>query len=265
MKFQQVRSTFASTGNQIEHAYSFDKKAKNRMHFVNWSGGTDSTLCLYELLKYYGPEHVTAITYKFPWLDKTKFKHENECRENFKKKMDHDGLGGFRHTTFVCEQQGYLLNGVQGGNPQSTSWLLTIPLYMYNGDYFYDTSIREDDILLKNESIHKTIKHVSKLLDRKIIFRQPYAYYHKYQILQKLFEYDIYHYTWYCELPCPDNCFNCQPCRLHMSSLDYLSFYAADDIAKKAQDEIERLKVLHEQMNTKEQEPMTAIERYARK
>ena len=208
---------------------SYESEVSSKYHIVNWSGGCDSTLLLYELLKKYGPNRVKAVTYKYPYYDETKFMSEQMKRDQFKEFLKKENLDYFCHTTYKMECDNSKVWAQGGGNAQAPGWLMSL-LYCQDGDYFYDTSIKNDDLTIKNEDLKQAIEHLSNILSRKIILRQPYLYFTKEYIIAKLIKYKIYKYTWYCEMPesVGKVCCKCEPCALHTKSLAALSIMAND-------------------------------------
>lgn len=249
MGYQNMRNYSVSLhGNRFKEGYGFDTTAYTKQHVVNWSGGADSTLCLYELLKEYGPNHVTAISFNHPWLDEAKAAKELEYRNKFKEFITKEFPNGFNHVEFTqtVKPYGTPVYPKPGGNAQSTSWLLTEAVYLDDGDYFYDTSVIDDDITLHTHELINCVESIEMLLNRKIVFRQPYIYYHKYEIIHCLMQYGIYDYTWTCELPKDGHeCLECCPCKLMISNLYYLkNFDGVDKVKNQATERLSRYKKL---------------------
>lgn len=216
VKYEKI-SCGSMYANMIENGY---KDGHKSFHYVNWSGGTDSTLLLYELLMTYGSKRVKAITWNYPWYHESKFNNESVCRDNFKEYMENKYSIKFDHVIMTVSNDNYSVFAKPGGNAQSVGWLMTIPLFMQDGDYFYDTSIREDDIVPNRDHMISLANEASILLYRDITFRQPYLHLQKNEIISKLMYYGIYDYTWFCEFPRDDKiCMNCAPCKLHYSAL----------------------------------------------
>lgn len=227
--------------NQISTTYPDTRS--NARHYVMWSGGTDSTLLLYELLKAYGPHKVTAISYKYPWLASGKVKSEKDHRLAFAAKMNIQGLGGFQSTEVNITQEtisgGFLASSAGAGLPQALAWLLSVPIYAEQDAYVYDGGIRNDDLTLRMEAYHSIIRGIAGVMQKGITFRTPYIYLTKAQILEKLIAYDLYDCTWYCEIPNEENtpCDHCVPCRTHIAALNELILYHPhDSIGMKARE-----------------------------
>ena len=221
--------------NNIETSYRNDGAAYTHNHYVNWSGGCDSTLLLYELLEYYGPNKVRAITYKYPWYNEEKYKLEEEKRIEFLDFLATKGLDGFKRKELIMEDSSNIpdFDAMPGGNVQCPGWLLT-PIHLESGDYFYDTTIQNDDIISNNVHLTDMVVGLSTLLHRDINFRQPYIYFSKSDIIEKLFYYGIYDYTWFCEMPNEDGCcMQCAPCKTHYTALRGLEILTESDRIRK--------------------------------
>lgn len=225
-------------GNHIKNSYATTNA--NAKHFVMWSGGTDSTLLLYELIMAYGVENVFAISYDYPWLTENKKLSERSHRHLFKSKLECMGFMNnkkINHTDIKISNStitGNHLNTSPGGLPQAVGWLLSIPIYIPDGSYIYLGSIKNDDLTLHMEDYHNMFESMSNVLFRNIILREPYLYFSKYQILDKLIQYDLYDSTWTCELPDTANksCGKCKPCVDHKIALKELMEYGSSDVVK---------------------------------
>lgn len=229
--------------NHIREAYAKDTMADESDHFVFWSGGCDSTLLLYELLDAYGPDKVTAVSYRFPWLYDKKAKSEQHCRELFLMKMRNRGLYPFNYIEMDVGIK-EVLGNIQArpsGLPQSCSWLLSIPVFIPEGSYIYEGGIKEDELTMYRTEYEQVFTNMCSILDKRLILRRPYIYFNKHEIIDKLFKYDLYDCTWHCEIPSDVGCRcgKCVPCRTHQAALLYLrefgdgtAKYRADDILR---------------------------------
>lgn len=241
--------TYMPGVNQIRQTYKdFNNKCK---HYVLWSGGYDSTLVLYELLNAYGAENVIAISYRYPWLDPTKYENEKNHREAIKAKLKLRGkeFSNFTHVEFDISQtaiNGDLLRAHSNmGLPQAAAWLLSIPLYVENHSCVYDGTIHDDDLTFQIDAYYKTFRNVSKIINKDIYLRQPYLYLNKSEILEKIFQYDLYEECWFCEMPVDIGkiCCECKPCKTHLSALTVLSLTTKDEMVRmKALKEIDKIR-----------------------
>lgn len=232
--------------NQIESTYLSDEEAQNHLHFVFWSGGCDSTLLLYELIETYGFSNVVAVSYKYPWLG-SKYNNEKIHREAFKAGMRLKyGDIQIRHLEIDVSSEmvsGTNIPWIPSGLPQSVAWLLSVPLYVPPKSYIYDGGIKSDDLTLNIDSYNRTIESVSDLLSKDLVVRHPYIMMDKWEIIEKLFKYNMYQYTWFCEMSGDEKpCNNCHPCRTHITALMYLKEFSDDEFVRmKASRELSKL------------------------
>lgn len=220
----------------------------DRKHILNWSGGTDSTLCLYELCEAYGAKNVIAVTMHYFWYNKAKYFGEKIKRNRFKKFMHEKFPDNSDFTHIELQVNSEILQGDEstyvkaGGCFQAPGWLLTLPQYCDDDSVLYDTSVRNDDLsLMYNDNLIATVDNVAYMLGRKIEFRQPYIYLDKSVILYRLFQENLYEYTWFCETPGRGGysapCQHCVPCKTHLTALikllvDHPEYPHIDEIKK---------------------------------
>ncbi|MCM1221204.1 MAG: 7-cyano-7-deazaguanine synthase [Lachnospiraceae bacterium] len=246
--------------NQITATWGTDGNDSN--HYLMWSGGTDSTLMLYELLDAYGADRVCAISYRYPWLLENKRNHEEIAREAIKAHLATFGpkFTGFKHTEIVVDQvtkSGGLLQTQQlGGLPQALAWMLSVPMYADQSSYIYDGGIKCDDLTLRLESYHQLFRGIAGVMRKDLTLREPYLYYTKANVLAKLIEYGLYDITWFCEMPGNDNkpCYHCTPCSTHIAALVELSIadWPSELVKKKALHELNRIREIKEGKNNTE-------------
>lgn len=236
--------------NQLKFQYENESTPSDAKHVLLWSGGCDSTVLLYELLELYGKHNVIAISYNYPWLLDSKQKAESNHREAVKAKLKlrGDKFDGFTHVNFDIKQErcsdGSYLNAIGGGLPQAIGWLFLAPLYIPSGSYVYNGYIRSDDLTIRTHEYQEIFSNISKILDKDITLRMPYLYLSKSQIIEKLFDYNLYDETWYCEMPAGDGrrCLQCVPCKTHTAALVSLTMTTNNELVKSlAQREVDRI------------------------
>lgn len=223
---------FIPNTNQIQITYDKNEN-KDSNHIVMWSGGTDSTLLLYELLQTYGPEKVIAISYNYPWLLKSKFEMENRYRELFKAKLRivDPRLADFNHSVMTISVDN-MIRGNHDNNRigyiQAASWLLSIPQFATKNSYIYLGSIINDELeTVKSESLNQLFEGICGVIGKDLYLRRPYLLFKKFMIIQKLIEYKLYDSTWFCEMPYNTNnkiCGKCNPCLTHLEALHTLAY-----------------------------------------
>lgn len=250
--------------NQVSLTYKDDPKNENGLHFLLWSGGCDSTLLLYELLEAYGCERVVAVSYKYPWLGDKKYETEKMHREAFKSKVKLRGekFANIRHTEIEFNQKtmsGDHLLHHGGGYIQAVAWLLSIPIYTLHGAMVYTGIINGDGLPLMIQEYSALFKNLSNLMNRDIHLRIPYLSLTKSQVIEKLFHYDIYEESWYCENPpsIGKSCHKCTPCITHLSALTALILTTEDKFIRlKAEKELDKIKkgIAEKQLAEKKEE-----------
>lgn len=229
--------------NQV--ALTYEDAQDRHDHYVMWSGGCDSTMLLYELLRAYGPERVVAVSYIYPWLTAQKVQNEKDHRIAFMAAMKLRGLGDFRNLELKISQNNVIGDTVwvnQGaGLPQAVAWLLSVPIYASDDSYIYTGAIRNDDLTLRLESYHELFHGLTGVLRKNIKLREPYLYLTKANIIEKLIKEDLYDLTWFCENPSDGHitpCGRCVPCKTHHSALIELQQATTDPKVKAIVDSI---------------------------
>lgn len=226
--------------NQVSVNYrDGDDPKPGAKHFVMWSGGCDSTLLLYEVLETYGVENVVAVSYNYPWLLKNKRESERIHRNAFKQKMatrnSSWAAASINHMEFDISMNtisGKMQDIYGAGLPQAVAWLLSVPICAREDSYIYTGAIKCDDLTLQLNSYHEMFTGIANTLNRKIYLREPFLYMTKANVIEKLIRYGIYDSTWHCEIPKDVNtpCYECVPCKTHITALTELSLGNNDDI-----------------------------------
>lgn len=203
------------------------KAAEDAKHVLAWSGGCDSTLLLYDLLKQYPADQIRCVHCIFPWLLKEKIAREKEAMAAAMKRLAEMGFETNKVvvTTITVEYSGmgYHYNG--GGLPQAYSWLGVAGMFLQNHCWFYIGAIRGDDVTtLFQQQYFNYFNSVTDLLQLKDIHLCiPYGGCNKGYVLERLIELGLYDCTWYCEdiqkhdplHPCDA----CVPCITHIEAL----------------------------------------------
>lgn len=236
--------------NHLEKIYKDIELDEDVKHYVVWSGGCDSSVLLYELLSLYGSKKVVAISYNYPWLYNKKAQSEEMHRNAFisKIKLHGNNFMDFSHTIFTVNQEtksGDPLNVKDyPGIPQALAWMFSTPMYLnYNG-IVYIGMIKGDNFSLWIDDYYRMFNNINSLLHKKSSLRIPYITLEKKNIIEKLFYYDLYNETWYCEFPNFVNmpCGKCVPCIKHRGALADLLYTTNDDFIKyRARQELDKI------------------------
>lgn len=244
----------------IYHDYS----DKHQHHFVLWSGGTDSTLLLYELLQKYGSNHVTAVSFEPECLLSMKIKNENASRELFKLYCDRlgDHYYQFRHFTLTMSYKSTGMTGpfhLNAGYGQSVFWLSLASVYSCDNAYIYTGAIKDDDLTFytNQASYQKFFEGINGLLKKNLILREPYLMMEKYKIIIKLIEYDLFDMTWTCENPSEYNvpCKRCKPCITQYNALTMIDKGKIDNVSDKVRLKVKEILEKYNTIKEKEYVP----------
>ena len=243
--------------NLIKQLYGQKDSGRN---ILLYSGGTDSTLLLYELTQAYPDQIVWTVSIKAPWLDQKKYESELEVRRKFISHLLNKGRL-IRHQEVcvshnlieemqpVAKTEADMLQAECGGCPQAVYWLASLLIYLKSGDYFYYGLLGIDDNASSIENYKYGMNYFLATLDRtNIDLRTPLIHKTKDYVLSKLLAYDIYDYTWHCEMPREKNipCYKCQPCMNHLKALAGIAeFHKDEEIRNKARKLIDEA---HEKM-----------------
>lgn len=213
-----------------------------------YSGGTDSTLILHELIKRFPNLLIHTVSLDAPFLHKIKYESELKTRRIFikylleqKYHIRHQEIS-IRHN-LIPEMEHYyddirVFNVEPGGCPQAVYWLSTLLIYLKSGDHLYYGLLGIDDNTWCVPYYIERMKYFLETLGRKdISLHVPLLYKSKDYVIQKLFEYGIYEHTWHCETPYEENipCLECKPCMDHLKALAGIAEFHDDiEIQKKA-------------------------------
>lgn len=236
-----------------------------------YSGGTDSSLILYELLERFPNHPIYTVSLNPPFLDKMKYESELKTRRAFIKYLLKEGYP-IRHQEISIQHQiipemepydDQILNVSPGGCPQAVYWLSTLLIYLKSGDRLYYGLLGVDDNSWCASYYIEGMKYFLKTLDRKnISLHVPLIYRSKDYVIQKLFEYDIYDYTWHCETPYEENvpCLECKPCMDHLKALAGIAEFHKDaEIQKKARVLVDEAKSIIAKRSTERKERLDQI------
>lgn len=234
-------SVFLQTKNWVDSFYhNEESQSASEKHIVLWSGGCDSSLLLYELLKAYGKENVVAVSYSYPWLFAPKCKAETLHRAAFKSKLALRGFPDIQHTHITVDKEDYhtQLEAVAGGLPQAIGWLFQIFPYCLSNTAVYHGVVKGDCLPLWIQDYEAIVRHTAKILQREIRFRTPYIEISKPEIIERLIMEEMLEECWFCEVPREngkyiDACFECTTCRTHINGLLSLQYHTRDAYVKK--------------------------------
>jgi len=193
----------------------------NKTNWVVWSGGYDSTLILYDILKEHGCCH--TLYFDLKGISKEKRILELSYRKKFiefAKKKNWNIIDNIIKIDYGKLYADNLL-------PQQTFWMLnslwfvpdnaTISFGFHRGDDFWHQCS-------KYESMGQTILEA---LNKKIWINFPLKWKDKHSIIADIRNNKLEKYVWTCECPTEKNkaCGYCRPCKL----LKMCNLYLKDD------------------------------------
>ncbi len=190
-----------------------------------WSGGCDSTLVLFELLKELktlNDERVVK-TYSFSHaqISSVKMLWEKQKRDTFLLWLDQNGCANKVQHTHISLPE-YQMN--HAGSIQSALWVTNIIPLTWEESFIFG-GYHDGDCFWNYDLMSEWLKIASgmvTMLNKKIDFCMPLRFWKKKEIIYSLKKYGIYECTWWCENPGNNGrCGYCDPCQLHEMSLDF--------------------------------------------
>jgi hypothetical protein len=227
-----------------------------------WSGGCDSTLVLFDVLKFLKDKQdkriVKSYSFNHAQLDTEKIVWERQKRNTFLLWLDQNGYAGMvQHNDISLPP--YMITSA--GCPQPMLWISNI-IHLcelnsiilsgyHSGDDFWTYSVFSNWLKIATGLINGHEKKVS--------FFMPYRWHSKLDIIKELKNNKIYDFTWWCEAPCSKGkCGRCKPCVLHEMSHDYyLKQQLKDEISEPERKEKEELLHLAKQLKDDNVKPFT--------
>ncbi len=197
------------------------------MAVVLFSGGCDSTLVLYNILK--EKELVTAISVnhcQVPAINQNK-----HSRELFKKEMEKRELTNCSYCEVDINNSCGCVQDINGLS-QPIIWAIVAMLYIRNGETIYFGYHAGDDFWSHKTEFENVINNACAICGKEVKIEYPLQYMTKAQIIQKLKQRGLYDFCWYCEYPTSESkpCGNCQPCRTHRTALWQIETFGDTEI-----------------------------------
>jgi 7-cyano-7-deazaguanine synthase in queuosine biosynthesis len=189
------------------------------MSLVLFSGGCDSTLVLYNLLKENRQEQITALSInhnQVPAIEENK-----KARALFKIEMQKRELNYLVNFAEVDISSKYASVIDIKGLSQPIIWSMIAMLYIRDNDTIYFGYHSGDDFWQYKTEFENAIHNICAICDKKVTIEYPLRLYEKCVIIDMLKKRGLYEYCWYCEKPTLDNkpCGECIPCKLHRTAL----------------------------------------------
>lgn len=204
-------------------------------HFVVWSGGCDSTLLLYEVASKYGTKEkpIKTISIENQFLLKDKKKAERRQRGEILEEFKRRGLH-IENTIVKTTDKGHKYPPRQDGLPQAFLWIAQSMIYVGNANFYFGY-IRTDDFWHYDDKFLNAIDAMGSVLNKSPQVQMPLQVCRKSDVIRELHKLDLYDLTWYCEKPTSPvkQCYNCEPCKTHMTALFELASSGEEWATKK--------------------------------
>lgn len=233
-----IEETYLNVGFLNDHPEI--KWDKDHPKYVVYSGGADSTLLLAEVGMFCRKNNipVNVISMNMDVLDRFKGTHEREVRDKFIQFLKRNDFEVNVNTVNInwTKSESNICNPKL---PQQFYWeMISLALIPKNSDVFFGF-IKGDDVWSVDAFRQEIWRNAFEWLESKSHMYDPYKWYGKSYILQRLHALDLLDYTWSCESPLGDTsapCGTCTPCQHRKEALIQLSLTGnvwADEILRK--------------------------------
>ena len=195
------------------------------MAMVLYSGGCDSTLVLYNLLKdnkrTSGCAKIHALSVVHCQVganEQNKTARKLFEAEMLKRELYDVVFSDIKiETDFNCSAN----LGGEWGLTQPIIWAINAVLYAKNEDTIYFGYHSGDDFWIHRVAFEEAIQNMCKVCNKNIKLEYPLKFMSKAEIIKELKVRGLYDLCWYCEYPTIGNtpCGNCLPCKLHRTAL----------------------------------------------
>ncbi len=186
------------------------------MALVLWSGGCDSTLVLYDLLRNNTPA-VRALGISHPQIANSDM--GKRSRELLTKDLKARGLGAFERLELSLQCSGDA--DANGGIIQPLFWLSLAAPYLKDKEDLYAGWIRGDDVWHHKEDVQGVFGWSQKMMNKTGSLCTPLEWFAKEDVLADLKKAGLLKNTWHCEAPTPKGkpCNRCASCKTHQTAL----------------------------------------------
>jgi len=192
-------------------------------NLVLWSGGSDSTLLLYQLSKNNSDDTINAVSICTSYApDSIEIKKEKNCRENIKKYFNEIGIKNVIYTEIE-------INMPLNREFETWSSLMFYPIiylgnispYLKPNDMVYLAYIKEDIELHFKYPILNLAKLISSIININFELKFPFEYKSKIDVLDEIIKLNLLDKVSWCSHPLNDGspCKKCRSCVMHYSAL----------------------------------------------
>lgn len=184
-------------------------------HCVVWSGGLDSTLILYDLLK--KGVDVSVITFETEVFGLDKHHLEHATRQRFLQKFSKNKI---KEYTIKLDFPYTDVRGYNGGLTQQPFMISMVALYGQPYTTYHFGYHKGDDFFSYHNEHMKILENINSVMGKNVQLNFPLKFLHKWEIIDAIQTYGLDDYVWYCEYPENSKngklpCGECVPCKTH--------------------------------------------------
>lgn len=202
------------------------------MALVLFSGGCDSTLVLYNLIKELPNQYIKVLSINHNQVHAIA---ENKlARQKIKEEFKKRELNKYLDFLEVDINNDSSTNVIAGGVVQPIIWSTIAVLYAQNQDTIYFGYHLGDDFWMYKSEFENAIYNMAKVCNKEIKIQYNLSYHRKADIIKELKDRGLYDLCWYCENPKNgEPCNECLPCVTHKTGLWQNETFFSEEILNK--------------------------------
>lgn len=194
------------------------------MALVLWSGGCDSTLALYQLLKKHSEDQTG-------WVHTISLMHSNVPAPHENRQARNRLLAKFKaqrlpicHTEIMTTYKGYRQAEKGDGLIQPLIWLTTAISYLKENEDLYTGYIATDQVWHYKPQLLTACDSLLSIAGKTGKIKHPLEWYTKEEVIKELAEANLLDSCWSCEFPKKIKrksipCGDCVPCKTHQKGM----------------------------------------------
>lgn len=205
------------------------------MALVLFSGGCDSTLVLYNLIKELPNQYIKVLSINHNQVNAIS---ENKlARQKIKEEFKKRELDKYLEFLEVDINNNSSTNVIAGGVVQPIIWCTIAVLYAQTQDTIYFGYHLGDDFWMYKTEFENAIYNMSKVCNKEIKIQYNLGHLRKADIIKELKDRGLYDLCWYCEHPKEGMpCNECLPCITHKTGLWQNETFFTKEILDKKRD-----------------------------
>jgi 7-cyano-7-deazaguanine synthase in queuosine biosynthesis len=179
-----------------------------RQRIVIWSGGYDSTLCLWKELQMY--KEATAWSFEWSCIDKIKRESEKVVRNRFKEKIKRKGWN-LKHEIIKIEHNIF----PYGVSVMQACMFVPMSIYLApNNSTIIFGFCWKDDFWMYCKQFEDLKQKQSELMSKNVELEYPIANLKKFQVIDEIKYFRLSRCVWTCEQPrkVMKECGRCETC-----------------------------------------------------